>query len=243
MAYTALNLITDVLLDMGVIADQQTPTSSQSVGALVKLNDLIESWNIDPQKLYGATQYVIPFVAGQDTYTIGVGGDLNVPRPNMITQAFVRNNFGPDSQKQDIPITILNDQQWADIPVKEMQGTFPFAVWFNMTYPQIVAHITPIATGSNYSLVFWDNNDNATLALNTVLVLPPGYKRALKYGLFIELAAGYQLPVPDSIQTLAATSKMSIDRQNLQINTLQTSNATRYDILSNTVRDIPNVGS
>jgi hypothetical protein len=71
-----------------------------------------------------------------------------------------------------------------------------------------------------------------------VLVLPPGYKRALKYGLFIELAAGYQISVPDSISTLAVTSKLSIDRQNLQINTLETDGATRYDILTNTVRDL-----
>lgn len=241
MAYTALNLITDVLLDMGVIADQETPTAAQSVGALTKLNDLIESWNLDPQKLYGATQHIIPFVANQVSYTIGSGGDLNIARPNDITAAFVRSTFAVPSQQQDIPITILNDQQWQDIPVKGMVGTYPYAVWFNMTNPLIVAYITPVATSTNYSLVLWDKNDNATLALNTVLVLPPGYKRALKYGLFIELATGYQIPVPAEISTLAATSKMSIDRQNLQINQLETSCATRYDILSNTVRDIPNV--
>ncbi|MFN7185687.1 MAG: hypothetical protein ACK5VE_04895 [Alphaproteobacteria bacterium] len=238
MAYTALNLITDTLLDMGVIADQQTPTASQSAGALVKLNDLIESWNIDPQKLYGATQYILPFVANKATYTIGPSGDLNIPRPDDIYAAFVRNTTATPSQQQDIPITMLTDQQWADIPVKGMQGTFPYAVWFNMTNPLIVAYVTPIPTGSNYSLVFWDNNANATLSLSTVLDLPPGYKRALKYGLFIELAAGYQIPVPDSISTLAVTSKLSIDRQNLQINTLETSGPTRYDILTNTVRDL-----
>jgi len=238
MAYTALNLITDVLLDMGVIADQQTPTAAQSAGALTKLNDLIESWNIDPQKLYGATQYILPFVANQASYTIGSGGNLNVARPDNITQAFVRNTTAVASQQQDIPITILTDQQWADIPVKGMQGTFPYAVWFNMTNPLIVAYVTPIPTGSNYSLVFWDNNANELLSLSTVLVLPPGYKRALKYGLFIELAPGYQIPVPAEITTLAATSKMSIDRQNLQINTLETSGPVRYDILTNTVRDL-----
>jgi hypothetical protein len=238
MAYTTLNLITDVLLDMGVIADQQTPTAAQSTGALVKLNDLIESWNLDPQKLYGATQHIIPFVANQATYTIGSGGDLNIARPNDITAAFVRSTFASPTQQQDIPITILNDQQWADIPVKGQVGSYPYAVWFNMTFPLITAYITPIANLTNYSLVLWDKNDNGTLALNTVLSLPAGYKRALKYGLFIELAPSYQIPVSQEIATLAVTSKMSIDRQNLQINTLETSGATRYDILSNTVRDL-----
>jgi len=238
MAYTALNLITDVLLDMGVIADQETPTAAQSTGALTKLNDLIESWNLDPQKLYGATQHIIPFVANQATYTIGLGGNLNIPRPNDITAAFVRSTFASPTQQQDIPITILNDQQWADIPVKGQVGSYPYAVWFNMTYPLITAYITPIANLTNYSLVLWDKNDNGTLALNTVLSLPAGYKRALKYGLFIELAPSYQIPVSQEVAALASTSKMSIDRQNLQINTLETSGATRYDILSNTVRDL-----
>lgn len=238
MAYTALNLITDVLLDMGVIADQETPTASQSVGALVKLNDLIESWNLDPQKLYGATEFIVPFVANKATYTIGIGGDLNIPRPNGVFAAFVRNTTATPSQQQDIPIAILNDQQWADIPVKGMTGTFPYAVWFNMTNPLITAYVTPIPTGSNYSLVFWDNNDNAALALNTVLDLPPGYKRALKYALFIELAAGYQIQVPASIASLAISSKLSVDRQNVSINTLNTSVGVRYDILSNTIRDL-----
>lgn len=237
MAYTALNLITDVLLDMGVIADQETPTASQSVGALTKLNDLIESWNLDPLKLYGSTQYIIPFVANKATYTIGLGGDLNVARPNGIYAAYIRNTSAVASQQQDIPITMLTDQQWADIPVKGMTGTSPYAVWFNMTYPQITAYVTPIPTGSSYSLVFWDGNDNATLALNTVLSLPPGYARAMKYGLFLELAAGYQIPVPASIEKLAVSSKLSIDRQNLTINTLQTSSNARYDILTNTVRE------
>lgn len=238
MAYTALNLITDVLLDMGVIADQETPTAAQSTGALVKLKDLIESLNLDPQKVYGATQYILPFVTNQATYTIGIGGDLNIARPNNITSAFVRNTFAVPSQQQDIPITILTDQQWADIPVKGMTGSYPYAVWFNMQNPLIVANVTPVPTANNYSLVFWEADALPVLTLNTTLNLAPGYNRMLKYALFIELAPSYQIPVPDNVLTLAATSKMAIDRQNLQINQLETSSTVRYDILSNTVRDV-----
>lgn len=237
MAYTALNLITDVLLDMGVIADQETPTAAQSVTALTKLNDLLESWNLDPQKLYGATQNVLPFVANQASYTIGIGGNLNIRRPESITQAFVRSTFQVPSQQQDIPITVLTEQQWADIPMKGMTGTFPYAVWFNMTNPLITAYVTPIPTGSNYSLMFFDQNPISELALNTVLSFPPGYKRAIKYGLFIELAPSYQIEVPQAIARLAVTSKASVDRINVEINELETSTVGRYDILSNTIRN------
>jgi hypothetical protein len=238
MAYTALNLITDVLLDMGVIADQETPTAAQSVGALVKLNDLIESWNIDPLKLYGASQRLMPFVANQASYTIGDGGNLNIPRPDAIDEAFVRNTFAIATQQQDIPITVLTDQQWAEIPTKGQIGSYPYAVWFNMTYPLITAYVTPIPTSSNYSLMFFDKNPIGELTLSTVLTFPPGYKRALKYGLYIELAPSYQIEIPQGIASLAATSKASIDRQNTEINELETSGVVRYDIYSNTIRNL-----
>lgn len=242
MAYTTLNLITDVLLDMGVIADQETPTASQAVGALTKLNDLIESWNIDPLKLYSSTQRLMPFVAGQQSYTIGVGGNLNIPRPDDgITSAYVRSTFQVPSQQQDIPLQVLTAQKWADIPVKGMTGTFPYAVWFDMTYPLITAYVTPIPTSSNYSLMFLDNNSIDALSLNTVLSLPPGYKRALKYGLYIELAPSYQIDVPQTIISLAASSKASIDRKNVEINQLETSGPIRYNILSNTFRTVGDV--
>jgi hypothetical protein len=233
MAYTALNLITDVLLDMGVIADQETPTAAQSGGALVKLNDLIDSWNIDASKLYGATQYVLPLVANQGVYTIGLGGNLNVPRPNGFSSVAIRDNSASPANTFDYPISMLTNQQWADLPNKSITGTFPYAVWFNQANPLVSVYMSPIPTGSQYSLVFWDNNVIGQLALSTVMALAPGYNRALKYALFIELASSYQLQVPTTIANLAMTSKMGIDKQNLQINELKTTSRGWYDIVSN----------
>lgn len=239
MAYTAQNLITDVLLDMGVIADEATPTSSQIVTGLTKLNDLLETWNIDKLALYGATQYVIPFVANKGSYTIGPTGDLDIPRPNNITQAFVRNNFGPVSQQVDIPLEILNNEQYAALPFKAWTGGYPFiGVWFDQTYPLITAYVNPIPSGSSYSLVFWDDNALGALTQYTVLSFPPGYKRAIKYAMYIELAESYTIEVPPSINVKAASSKAAIDKQNLQINILQTSDSALYNIYSNQIYPI-----
>lgn len=236
MAYTAQNLITDVLTDMGVIADGATPTNSQVVGALTKLNDLIESWNLDPQAVYGANQYIIPFVANQQIYTIGPGGNLDIPRPTLITAAFIRNNFGSVQNQTDYPLPILNNNQWANIPQKAWTGAFPFlGVWFDNTFPLISAYVNPIPTGTQYSLVFWADGMNATLTQFTILSLPPGYKRALKYALYIELAPSYQIDVPQDIAQLASSSKNQIDRYNLQINELVTTSRGQYDIYSNLV--------
>jgi hypothetical protein len=237
MAYTALNLITDVLLDMGVIADGATPTAVQSAGALTKLNDLIESWNLDPQKVYGANEYVEPFVVNQQVYTIGLGGDFNIPRPTQITSAFIRQNTGAPQNQFDYPLEVLNNMEWQDLLAKRITSTFPYAIWFDEKFPLIEANVSPIPTGTNYSLVIWANGMNGELALNTVLSLPPGYKRALKYALFLDLAPSYQIEVPASIALLAQTSMHGLDVYNTQLNELAIQRGYWFDIRSNRVRD------
>jgi hypothetical protein len=236
MAYTALNLITDVLLDMGVIADQESPTASQSSGALVKLNDLLESWNIDSSKNYGRTENVIPFVSGQQIYTIGAGGDLNITRPDKITNAFIRQNTGSPVNQSDLPITVFNNSEWEEQPSKFITGTFPYGVWFNMEYPLIEAHVTPIPTGSGYSLVFWSDTIGAELTLATVLSFPNGYKRAIKYALYMELAASYQIAIPQQIPLLYKNAMQVIENNNLQLNELPVRKNGWYDIQNNTIR-------
>ena len=93
---------------------------------VVKLNDLIDSWNLDPQAVYGANQYIIPLVANQGVYTIGSGGNLNIPRPTLIQQAFIRQTSLPVNNQTDIPLPILTNQQWANLPQKAQVSSFPF---------------------------------------------------------------------------------------------------------------------
>lgn len=237
MAYTALNLITDTLLDMGVIADETLPTASQSVGALTKLNDLIGAWNLDPLAVFGANQFVMPLVANKQAYTIGPGGDLNIIRPDIITQAFARNITQSLANQTDYPLPILTNQEWAEIPQKGNTGGYPFlGVWFNLTFPLITAYISPIPRDAQYSLVFWADGMNGVLALNTVMQLPPGYNRALKYALYLELAGGYQIQIPPKIEQLAASSKAGVDRHNLQLNELKLPRRGRFDIYSGLIR-------
>ena len=73
MADTALTLITDTLLDMGVLANQAQPTAFQTQQALRKLNNLLESWSIEGLLVFGVTGNVLPLVAGKQVYSLGPG--------------------------------------------------------------------------------------------------------------------------------------------------------------------------
>lgn len=234
MTDTALTIITDALLDIGVLADEEVPTASQAAGALRKLNNMLDAWNIEELMVYGSTAYVLPLVSGQGVYTIGPSGNLNMPRPNEITSAYIRNpSVGSTTNQSDLPLYIFNNQEWADQSFKNMTADYPYiGVWFDMTYPLISAYILPIPSSSQYQLVFWTDGIISQFSLNDPVNLAPGYKRAVTSNLCIELAGSYSVQIPDSVLAIAESSKQSIRALNLQLNELQTGICT-YDIRDN----------
>jgi hypothetical protein len=219
MADTSLTIITDAMLDIGVLAADEVPTAGQANQALRRLNNMIDSWNTENLAVYGAVEHILPLVAGQQKYTIGPGGDLDIPRPNDITTSMARQMSLPVNQRIDYPLYILNDQEWQSIPQKGLQSAWPnMAVYYNMTYPLIEAHVYPSPTTGEFSLVLWNIGILANLELNTVINLAPGYKRAMTANLCLEIAASYGVEVPPSVQQIAVSSKADIKTQNLQIN-------------------------
>lgn len=221
MADTALTIITDALMDIGVLADEEVPTASQASSALRKLNNMIDSWNIENLAIYGATEYVLPMVAGQGKYTIGEGGDLNVPRPNNITSAAARDLTLPPESQVDYPLYIMSDLEYQSIVLKGLQSPWPnMAIWFNKTYPLIEAYVYPVPTGSNFGVSMWDSGILNNFTLHQVVNLAPGYKRSITANLCLELAGGYGVSVPDTVQTIAVQSKADIKTKNLQVNEL-----------------------
>jgi hypothetical protein len=222
MADTALTIITDALLDLGVLADEETPTASQANGGLRKLNNLIDAWNIDNLLLFGAQENILPLIANKQNYTIGPGGDLDIARPTEIGDpVYIRDMTLPDAQRYDQPTYVYNDQEWADVLLKGQTAPYPYlGVWFEQGTALITAHVTAIPTSSQYSLVFWTQGLIANLALTDIIVLPPGYKRALTANLCIELAGSYGVQVPDTVALIAQDSLDNIRVNNVQINEL-----------------------
>lgn len=219
MADTALTLITDTLLDMGVIAAQAQPTAAQVQQALRKLNNMIEIWNIEGLMVYGATENILPLVSNQGVYTIGVGGNLNISYPENITSAFIRDTTLPTNNITDYPLYLYTNQEWAYNPIKFQAAQWPnWGVWFNMTFPLVEAHLAPIPTTSQYVMTFWTDNVINSMTQSTVVALAPGFRRAIVSNLYIELAPSYQIEVPQGIQAIANNSKAVIKTNNLQIN-------------------------
>ncbi len=87
MPTTANAIIASSLVDLGVLTPGEPPTPGQSSDALRRLNAMVSSWRTQYGTVTSIDRMVFPLVANQQTYTIGAGGDFNVPRPVSINGA------------------------------------------------------------------------------------------------------------------------------------------------------------
>ena len=64
MIRTGLQVITDALKLLGVVAGHEVPTSAEQADALARLNELIDAWGLQ-QTLLVSRRDVVPLVADQ----------------------------------------------------------------------------------------------------------------------------------------------------------------------------------
>jgi hypothetical protein len=83
----ARNILTDAYYDLGVIGQGEPMDGAQAVEGLRRLNNLVSTLRTQTGVSVAIQRTVFPLVANQQTYTIGLGGDFNVPRPQKIDTA------------------------------------------------------------------------------------------------------------------------------------------------------------
>lgn len=83
MPINARTIITASLFDVGIIGEDQASTVPASIyqDALRRLNNLVSGLQTQPGTVACIERTIFPLVANKQTYTIGLGGDFNVPRP------------------------------------------------------------------------------------------------------------------------------------------------------------------
>lgn len=216
---TARNLITNALLDLGVLADGETPTASEAVGGLRKLNNMLDAWNIERLMIYGAIQNVFTLAPDQGTYTLGISGNFNIPRPNEVMAAYLRDTAS--NPQADIPIYIQTNEEYADLPYKLEAQTYPYNIYINNTFPLSTVYLNPVPTSTQYKLVLWTSGIISNLDLDSQFTFPAGYAQTIEANLAIILAPSYGVEPSAVTVNLARTGKSNIKAQNFNINELR----------------------
>lgn len=183
---TALTLIEDALGLTNAVGQDQTLTADEVSDCLRVFNDVLEEGSLYNLFPYGQANQSFNTVASQATYTIGSGGDWNTVRPVVI--------FDPayaTVSSVTFPYVSITQAEYNLIGYKTQPGG-------GTDLPQYYLYVNSFPLGS---VTLWPV-PNAVFPITfsigrimtavsnqaTTLTYPPGYAKAFKYKMGVELA-------------------------------------------------------
>ena len=200
---------------VGIIESNETLTPTELADGLYTLQDMIDGWSLDNFMVNQHVNATYNLTAGLATYTLGVGGTMNGPRPSAIRSGYTTLNG------VDFPLLSIGDAEYNAITFKTSQSSYPQVVHIDGGYPFQNVTFWPAPVG-NMTATFSVEVDLAQpVTLATSMSFAPGYLKAMRYNLAIELAAEFSVPVPDAVRQIAVDTIANLKIINLPDDVLE----------------------
>ena len=214
---TANDLVTRAMRTLGALDPVEVPTANEMANGFTTLNNMVAMWATEPLTIYTHARTVQALTANTTSYTIGSGGTINIARPLWIVgQKLIVDNT--QSTVTEAPIALFDIQAWADIAQKSLTSTQPVGIYYDNNWVAGLARVWPwpVPSVSTTSLVLYTKTALIEFAdqSTTDYTFPPGYEKALRYNLALELSAEFNIPVSQVVVMMAADSKGAIKRAN-----------------------------
>jgi hypothetical protein len=160
----------------------EAPTTDEQTDALAVLNQLLDSWSIQGLAVYRREFSPYVTAASQASYVIGAGEEWDGARPTAIAEAYVT------IDGYDYGLRVLTDSEYASEPNKTLESSVPESIYYDPAYPDGRVYVVPVPDTALTITLVHDEAFTALASVSTSLSFPPGYERALRYALAVELA-------------------------------------------------------
>lgn len=204
---TGLDLITGALRKIGQYAPGESLSAADANDALDSLNGMLDLWSAQKLTVFNNIETVQNLTAGQNSYTLGVGGYFNIERPLRIDKAYSRITTGNGQVDFQCELTTL--EKYGSLTLKNQPGPWPKLAYYNTAYPLANLYVWPVPQW-NVEFHLWTEQVFTSLTLAGQLNLPRGYYMGLQFALAEMLCPEYGMPVPADIRRMAKEFKQVI---------------------------------
>jgi len=227
ISLSGLDLISSAGRLANILAAGEVFAADEAQDALLTLNQLIDEWNAEDLMIYTVNRNVFTLTPSQQVYTLGPNGNFNITRPAKIERWSVIDLTNP-GQPLEIPMgDMLTEEQWQAIPVKNITNIWPYSCYDDGNFPLRNLSFFPIPTQANQVVISTWSPLTTYSDLNLVITYPPGYFKALRYNLAVELGAAYKSDMSPAIMAIAVSSKARVKLMNCDPITLKCDEALR----------------
>lgn len=231
LSYTLLDIITDALIEVGMLAPGEVPDGETGQWVFRKANYLVDTWSAQFGKVYTTTFQLFTLTPGLAPHTIGPGppvATFNVAqRPVRIeSAALILNSAG---QKVDLPINIRDDAWWAAQQTKDIQTNVPTDLYYSPGWPNGELFFWPVPnSASQVRMQLWtllnqySQINDPLSGITNVGTLPPGYRNALMLTLAETLLSGGEKEAHPVLVASAKDARQAIFGNNAKSPRMQT---------------------
>lgn len=215
---TPQDLITFSLKAIGVLGVGQSALAEDYADAFSALNGMIATWNVKRWLVYHLVDVKVA-TTGAQSYTIGPGGDFNVPNPTRLEKAYFRQFVNNVPNQGDFPLQILQSHEdYSQISLKTLT-TWPLYIFYDSDFPVGRVYPWPIPQSGLYELhLLLKAHLSQFSSYIQSINLPDEYTEAIWTNLAIRLSAIYPgSSLPDATVGLAKASLETIRVSNAQI--------------------------
>lgn len=208
---TAGELIKGSLRLIGVLAEGEEPSASVMQDSIMAMNQMIQSWDTERLAVYSTMDQVFTWPAYEMTRTIGPTGNFVGERPIEIDDATY---FKDPSSGLSFGVKLINQQQYDGIAFKTVTSTYPQVLWVNNSFPDMTLTVYPVPIKALEWHIISVETLHEVTSVATDIYFPPGYLRAFRYNLAMEIAPEFGVEPSPQVQRIAMTSKRNLKRVN-----------------------------
>lgn len=203
---TVRQLVQSALRMSGGLRVGQLGHTDDEDAALLILNSMVSTWNTKRLNIFTIRRDTYILAGGQNSYTIGQGGDIDAQRPAKIVSAGL---FIAGDTLIERPLKILlTVQEWADVRIKTLSTSVPYRLYCDYAHPTANIYLWPTPDGhATLALYTWQRLAQFS-AITDAIDLPDGYLDALRYNLAVAISVewGQRLNDPTEVRRLARKS-------------------------------------
>lgn len=208
---TAADQINGAMRLLNILDQDDTADATQLANGLTALNQMIDSWNTERLSVYSTQDQQFTWTSGNASRTLGPSGNFIGNRPVLLDDSTYYKNA---STGVSYGVSFINQEQYDAIALKTATTTYPQVMFINMDYPNITMYVYPVPTTDLEWHFISVTEITQPATSGTTLALPPGYLRAFKYNLALEIAAEYGLQADPRVVRIADISKRNLKRIN-----------------------------
>lgn len=201
---TVLDVIKSSFKKAQILTQDESPSNSEAQDALKALNELLDSWSNEGWFQPSRVRESLSLTANQSEYTIGSGGDFNTTRPLKIISAFVRQS------SIDYHLRPLSLEGYDEIVNKSTSVSIPECYTYSNEYPLGKINLYPVPYAGLTLHLMSEKPLTTYTALTDTVTVPPGWLRAIKWNLAVEILSEYGQEVSANLIKGAKDSKASI---------------------------------